>query len=1162
MSRRRWWPWFGVLAASIALAGINPTNGLPYREDFEQDLTGWNRSVSTGNDASLSTSGASWSGAGAFVAEASSTSSGPEASIAADLDGGVGSLSVRFYLLVPSDTQKSISQSSGAIRIFRADGPVVNGLITLDLLRAQDPAGTLYLQPTVGGIIPVGVSSLTSLTPDVWHSVEVSQDGLGTFRLYIDDPRVPRLTMPGATTLFGVTLGITTVFANTGQAHLQFDDVVIAGRRVGLAATQNLVSNEYESTGLSLFDFPAGKGAGVFDAGAITVVAQSTDVHRGLGAMTVTDSDSTSTLQGGAVFGFLDRLSPTPLYRRVWWRWPLVTRAANHTILAIIDSDGGVGVGARYPAAVQIGDDGSARLWGVDDRNLATYGPNVPLQQGPWHLVELYAAGFGTDAGVRRGWVDGVPLGTHSIPFVRTAGDAWAEGVMPIPQDFQYAGTDSFDDARSSTSMLPTRFTLRPVGTPTTCTQYDVTPITSDNIAAPVPETVDVALDGGGTALFYSTSACTAASGQVSSVRFLSGTQGAAVFVHPVAPDVTLSTSAPDYLPWSNGLGPDAGTGGPASALVFHGLPLVAFPNNAYPFAVEALDGAGATATSYMGTVAFASAPACSLPPAHGYTAQDRGYFVFGAGGVTFPAPGTYQIHASDGAGLTLDSLYIWVLGPGQVAIVDDANTSAVVGHPYVYNALGAVTAVSTAGPPRFSTCNTEPSGFTVDDRTGAVRWTPDAAGNIPVCVQATAGGSTTPAILLITVTVAPAPPPGPPTAGFVVRPTPAQAGAFVVDDPVGSTSPGPLLFRWRFGDGAWPGTDRQPFHRFVLPGGYRTHLTVWDSAGRYARADQPVQVGLTRLAPTVRIDSAQPLEGNESLSTTLEANVSPGSSPTVVAYRWDLGGGTDPISGTLDGGAVPGVPVTYGPGRYFPRLMVVDGNGLVATDKAEVVVSKEGAPPPDCLATLEPTVLVLSTLATGARFRAFQVATGARLRETDWRIDGQDQPQDQAVVGMAFDAGGWHHGELSVRDEDGLYCRDGVDLAVIGSASGNPIPPRIVDPGNGAATCGQGYDGGVPVASDPIGLGVTWTLENGPPGATMDGQGRLSWTPPPASTDPGHFTVRATSSAGSDVATATVTVECEGRTLKTCGCGAEGGLSALAALFALGAWGRRRARR
>jgi uncharacterized protein (TIGR03382 family) len=118
------------------------------------------------------------------------------------------------------------------------------------------------------------------------------------------------------------------------------------------------------------------------------------------------------------------------------------------------------------------------------------------------------------------------------------------------------------------------------------------------------------------------------------------------------------------------------------------------------------------------------------------------------------------------------------------------------------------------------------------------------------------------------------------------------------------------------------------------------------------------------------------------------------------------------------------------------------------------------------------------------------------------------------------------------------------------------------VDPGGGVAACGQPLDAGVPVAADPGGLGVTWSLVSGPAGATMDGQGRLSWTPPVASVAPGAFVVRATNSAGSDQAPAVVTVECaDGRTFNTCGCGAEGGapLVALAALAGLKALARRR---
>ncbi|HEY8206293.1 MAG TPA: PKD domain-containing protein, partial [Myxococcaceae bacterium] len=1028
MNRR--WVWLGAVVATGALADITPGSGLPFREDFESGLNGWTAGVDPSNEQYVSSVGESWSGAGALVVQAQGPLA-PEASLSVVLPSPQGTLSVRFFLYVPEATRLSMVPQTGSIRLLREDGQVVGSLVTLDLVRALD--GTLYLSPTVSGL-NISLPDKTSLTTNVYHYVELTLNGNGTSALYIDDPRVPRVTLGTSATTFNAILGITSQVVTATSARLIYDDVEISDRHIGLAGTRMLVSNEYESPGLSFRDYPAGKAAGVLDAGAPApqLVSQTFDVHRGSRAMRTGDQDQGSALQGAALYGFLDRGSLTPVYRRVWWRWPSVARMVNHTVFAIGDTDGGAALDPRFAAAVQIQDTGAARLWGVDDRGTALYSSvSVPLAQGPWHLLEIYADGFGTDAGVRQGWVDGISLGQQFVPFVQSTGDAWAEGVLPVAGEGTYAGLDSFDDARSSTYVQPTRFILKPFGTPTGCDPYNVESVTSENGSSPVPETVDVALDGGGTALFYTGPDCVTPSARVNSVRFNSGTSVAGVRVHALAPGLVLSTSSPDYLPWSNQAGPDAGTPGPASSLALRGLPLVALVGTGYPFGVEALDSAGATAVTYAGTVGFFATPTASLPPSHTFNAQDRGYFVFG-GGVTFPSAGTYTVVVNDvPGGLITTSGPIRVLGPAQVAIVDDANRDAVVGRPYVYNAFGAVTAVSTAGPPVFSTCNV-PVGFTVDSRTGAVSWVPVGQGTYSICVQAAAGQGQDQLRYLLDVAASP---PGPPDAGFVVRWSPVAAGGFVVDDPVGSYSPaGPLLFRWRFGDGAWPGTDPQPFHRFALPGGYRTHLTVRDIAGQSAVADQPVQAGLARLAPTVRITSAQPLQGDNSVSATLSAQVTVAAGQSVAAYRWNLGDGTN-VSGTLGAGQpVPDVPVSYGPGRWFPQLLVVDGTGLPATDKVEVVVSKDGAPPPDCLATIEPTAVFLSSAAPvlGARFRAFQLPTGAPLEDTDWRVDGQDQPHDQAVIPQTYDAGGWHHGELTVRDENGLRCRDSVDLPVL----------------------------------------------------------------------------------------------------------------------------------
>ncbi|HZN95822.1 MAG TPA: PKD domain-containing protein, partial [Myxococcales bacterium] len=548
-------------------------------------------------------------------------------------------------------------------------------------------------------------------------------------------------------------------------------------------------------------------------------------------------------------------------------------------------------------------------------------------------------------------------------------------------------------------------------------------------------------------------------------------------------------------------------------------------------------------------------------PGSHAFGPLDQGYFVFNPG-VQFQSPGTITLAAADG---TLSAnVPVQVLGPDQVRIVDDASRFAVAGAPYRYSSTGAVTAVSTAGPPRFQTCPPTPPGFDVDPESGVVDWTPSAPGMVSVCVQANAGFGPQD-VLTYTIDVAPGPRPGPPDAGFVVRPPQSAPGAFVVLDPRGTRSQvGPPIFRWRFGDGAWPSTDPKPFHRYLLPGGYRPHLTVWDGAGQSATADRPLQVGSAiRLPPTVRISSAQPLQGRDWLDATLSAEVTQGTgpSPGLVAFRWDLGDGTS-HSGTLAAGqTVPDAPAGYGPGRYFAQLLVLDGNGMTASDKVEVVVTRGDEQPPDCLATVEPTALFLSGNIGRAAFRAFQLPGTARLIDPVWTIDGQ--PSSGPVAGQTYDAGGWHDGALVVRDEAGLLCKDQLELAVIPSPSTLNLPPRIIHPGGGTATCGKALEGEAPVVADPAGLGVTWSLAVASPGGAVDSEGRLSWTPPAASSAPGSFVLVATGAAGSDRQAISVPVECpDSRELgTTCGgCGAGGG-SPLLALAASGLLARARRR-
>src|SRR5262249_15677693 len=119
-----------------------------------------------------------------------------------------------------------------------------------------------------------------------------------------------------------------------------------------------------------------------------------------------------------------------------------------------------------------------------------------------------------------------------------------------------------------------------------------------------------------------------------------------------------------------------------------------------YPVTVEALDNIGSVAGTYTGTIQFkalaaggASYPA--TPPLDGGTYRfqttDQGRQSFSPGFV-FHDSGTAVARVEDVADSNLwDQVMVTVISRTDLRIVRDANPSAAIGVPYLYNAAGRV---------------------------------------------------------------------------------------------------------------------------------------------------------------------------------------------------------------------------------------------------------------------------------------------------------------------------------------------------------------------------------------------------------------------------------------------------------------------------------------
>ncbi len=195
----------------------------------------------------------------------------------------------------------------------------------------------------------------------------------------------------------------------------------------------------------------------------------------------------------------------------------------------------------------------------------------------------------------------------------------------------------------------------------------------------------------------------------------------------------------------TNGLGQTATLSSDGIALVtpfaqlrFVSPPAVATAGVPLEVTVEVVDGQGARATGYGGTVRFVSSdPGAQLPSQTAYLAEDQGLRLFP--GVVLWAPGTTTLTVEEvgGSGLSAQ-LTVEVATPLVPVIRRDASPVGALGLPYRLNGTNTL-GVAGEGPITFERCG-GPETFEIDPQSGAVRWTPAAAGALMVCLTARNG--------------------------------------------------------------------------------------------------------------------------------------------------------------------------------------------------------------------------------------------------------------------------------------------------------------------------------------------------------------------------------------------------------------------------------------
>lgn len=1198
--RRRLWQGLlvslSVLLLSAPRAPVPDTYPLPFSEDFEQGLSNrWSQETDTGN--LVSQVPTPWTGRLALRAQTGTSTAAPHARIWTGISPSSARLSVRFYLYVPESTQQQMPAGSQLTVVQLDSGTAPK--IRIQLLKNPDGSGQMFLvaswetiaggTDTIGG--PTGAPN-TRLAVDQWHYVELVYPGglsLQSVELFIDDPALPRATSPlislvldQQVSAMGVGIGESTAGA---ALDLLIDDLRVQEvGRSGYTGVPQFHANDYESPGVGVLQDPPGKDGQPLVLGntSSAVQLQAGQGRDGSQALACVDaSDASFSVQSSAVHGNLIAPDANLVFMRVWWRQATTPAMSGpYTLLALGDSR----MSQLGPplVALRFLPSGHFQLWGHNAQPPIYQSPpsTSPFNPSLWHLLEIEAYSNGPGNEARKAWVDGSLVALDNMPSWAPTlrADHWVRGVLAYDlTENGYLGTDYFDNARVASFLLPSHFKILPTSPDPLnvgqCNPVMVTASASANFPSPVPEAVTVDLVTTQGAFHDTCPGGIPSATPIASVSFAAGQTDAGVYFVPSATGgVSTFTGQVDYVsPYrsvlsvqaptldagtdpADGGSPDAGSRG--NSLVVYGLPKVTVPGAPHLVAVEALDGQGRTDTSYTGTVRFSAVPSVPrLPLPYTFTLEDRGLHAY-SGAAFFDSPGSYDVSVGDTANVTAGTHRVDVLAPGELGIVADHNMRAMVGTPYVYNGAGAVTVVSTTGQPvTFSLCGTSnPIGFTVDSRTGAVRWTPNQPGFVQVCIAAASASKT--ATVNYQVLVEPPSSSGQVTAGFVLRPDPSFPGTPVLYDPVGtSVSTERRFMQWRFGDGSPLSTMDTPVYRYLLPGGYRPRLAVWDELGRFARTARPMKVldGMM-VPPTVEIVSKDGNRGPAPFSTELEATVSWGSAPEAL-IRWNLGDGRVAYGSK--------VQVTYGAGRYWPSVVAVDRNGLAGTDKIQLAVPQGTVEPPECIASADPPVVFVGTAASATtRLYAVAIAGASPVSDVDWQVDGATFPGTRQLS-RTYTQPGWHHAVVTVKDGNQLKCIDDVTVTVITApqSGGVKVPPTILGPAGLTGECAVALEA-PPLAA--VGSGpLQWSVEQAPDGLTIDQTGQIAWTPPIGVRDV-TFDAVATSTWGEDRRPVTVSITCRGDLdLRTtaCGCGAGGG--ALPGLMLLAAAAlRRRLRR
>jgi MYXO-CTERM domain-containing protein len=299
----------------------------------------------------------------------------------------------------------------------------------------------------------------------------------------------------------------------------------------------------------------------------------------------------------------------------------------------------------------------------------------------------------------------------------------------------------------------------------------------------------------------------------------------------------------------------------------------------------------------------------------------------------------TLQLKASNAAGAATQSVPVHVADAPR--FTSPPTLSATVGTPYLYGSDGSLRA--TGDLPITFQVTTAPAGFVVDAQTGAVTFTPQSAGSVPIVLAASNPFGTTTQSFTLQVAagsgVAPVIAHDANLAAAVGLPyayNPARAITVTAGDAPLSFSkvsgPGELFVDAQSGSLAW------------IPSAAGAQSIVLRASNLAGSDDYAFSVNVAagvNAQPTAAVQ-ATPLTGEAPLAVTFDsAGSAAGGDATLLGWSWDFGDGTPPV---LQASAQH----TYQQAAsYTARLTVTNSYGSTATTPVVVTATANGLAPP-----------------------------------------------------------------------------------------------------------------------------------------------------------------------------------------------------------------------